>query len=366
MALADAAIAIVGAANVVVLTIDHQLHHQSAEVAANVARWAASRNVTAVVRRVTVARGGGGIEAAARRARYGALDELAVDLGLVAILVAHTARDQAETVVMRILRGTGPAGLVGVAARRGVFVRPLLTVNRGAIDDYVSRHHLPVWDDPMNHDPAFARVRVRTAILPALRCENPALDDALLRLAASAREWRDVLDRASEPFARFPIDAPGLAREPAGVRKRALARALDQADIAYDAVHLDALDDLVTAASRGERTVDLPTCTIVRSYHAIAPRRESMPAPRRESTPAPRRESTPATDVVVPPGHELRRWRAGDRMRPARLKGRSRKLSDLFGDAKVPRQLRAQAKVIVRICDGEIVWAQYIGDAFGR
>ena len=116
LALADAAIRIAGAPHVVVLVIDHDLVPGAAEVAAAVAGWARGRGAAAVVRRVAVARRGS-IEAEARRARYAALDALADELGLACVLVGHTARDQAETVLLRILRGTGPAGLAAMDNR---------------------------------------------------------------------------------------------------------------------------------------------------------------------------------------------------------------------------------------------------------
>ena len=82
------------------------------------------------------------------------------------------------------------------------------------------------------------------------------------------------------------------------------------------------------------------------------------------TAPAPR--DAPVARLTAPEGYELRTWRAGDRMRPARLKGRSRKLSDLYIDAKVPRAARATARVLVRLCDTQIVWAEHLGSAFGE
>ena len=350
MALAHATIAAAGAMNVVILSIDHQLQPGSGRVAAGVADWATTVGAAAVVRAVDVpARAS--VEAAARDVRYAALDVIADELGLAAIFLGHTARDQAETVLMRLLRGTGPAGLSGIPARRGRFHRPLLSLPRTAIDDYVSRHALPIAADPMNDDLRISRVRVRSTILPALRMENPQLDAALVRLAASATEWTSVLDELSGPYAAFPIDCRALAGQPAAVRKRALARALEAAGVDHDAVHLDELDALVLRPAAGQVSLDLPACRITRSYDQLCPEIRS----------------DPISALRAPPGpYEIRPWRPGDRMRPARLKGRSRKLSDLFIDAKVPRAERAGARVVVRTTDGEIVWAEHLGPAFGE
>ncbi len=341
MALADAAIAL--GADVTVITIDHQIHSASAQVAREVSTWASGQGARAIVRQVEVARRAS-IEAAARDARYAALDAVAGELGLERILLGHTARDQAETVLLRILRGTGPAGLAGIPATRGLYARPLLELPRAAIDAYVAERKLPTWDDPMNHDERIARVRVRDRLLPLLRAENPALDDALLRLAASAREWTEVIDALAAPWSQLPIDCAALAKQPAAVRKRALALALPE----LEAVHLEQLDALVTAPARGEVSLDLPGGPVIRTYDRLD---------------RPRTRTLAPTPTV--PGCELRTWKPGDRMKPARLKGRSRKLSDLYIDAKIPRTLRRTARVLVRTCDQVIVWAEHIGYAHG-
>jgi len=352
LALADATIRVAGAANVVVLSIDHGLTPAGAGASEAVAAWARGRGAAAVVRRVEVVRRGS-IEAAARAARYAALEALADELGLVCVLVGHTARDQAETVVLRLLRGTGPAGLAAIPVRRGRFVRPFLALDRQVIDAYVHAHALPIWNDPMNDDRRLARVRVRQEILPALRRENPQLDGALVRLARSATEWLEVIDALARPFARFPIDGAALAAQPAAVRKRAVSVALEAAGLDYDAAHLDRIDRMVTAPPHGQVSVDVRGGSVVRRYGAL-----SIAALPEAALPVP--------FVVPEAGYELRTWRAGDRMRPARLKGRSRKLSDLYIDAKVPRPARAIARVLVRSRDATIVWAEHLGTAFGE
>lgn len=347
MALTDAVLA--ATRDVVVIHIDHGLSPGSANVAEEVAAWARGQGVEAVVRRVQIDPEAS-IEAAAREARYEAFEALAAELGLSAIFLAHTARDQAETVLMRVLRGTGPAGLAGIAAVRSVYVRPLLELSRGVIDEYVVERALPTWPDPMNDDSRFTRVRMRQQILPALRAENPNLDDALCRLADSTREWLAVIDAQAQPFAQLPIDCPQLAAQVPAIRKRAIAIALDRAGLGYDAVHLDAIDALITAPAAGERAIDLPGGVLVRSYDRL-----------RE------RSVLPAEELRAPDGpYALRVWQPGDRMKPARLKGRSRKLSDLFIDLKVPREVRRAARVVIRTTDFAIVWAEHVGLAFGE
>jgi tRNA(Ile)-lysidine synthase len=352
MTLADSVIRNAGAANVVVLTIDHGLAEHSAAVSEAVAAWARERGSAAVIERVTVP-SRASIEAAAREARYAALERLADELGLVAVFTAHTARDQAETVLMRVLRGTGPAGLAGIPARRGRFVRPFLALSREAIDAYVANHDLATWHDPMNDELRIARVRMRREQMPMLRRENPQLDAALLRLAAATSEWIAVIDQLAAPFARLPIECAAIAVEPVAIRKRALALALEDRGLDYDSSHLDAIDQLICAPTHGEVTLDIPGARVVRTYDRL----DLVIG-----------QPTQTLGVLVGPTgpYELRPWRPGDRMRPARLKGRSRKLSDLFIDAKVARSLRASARVVVRTTDNAIVWAEHIGIAHGE
>jgi tRNA(Ile)-lysidine synthase len=357
MALADATIACAGAPHVVIVTIDHGLQPASAEVAAGVAAWARAQGATAIVRRVEV--GAGSVEAAARTARFAAFTRVIEELGLAALLLAHTQRDQAETVLMRIVRGTGPAGLAGMAVRRGPIVRPLLDLPRAATEAYVRARALPVWDDPMNRDPAITRVRVRDSVLPAVRSENPAVDEALVRLAAATREWLEVIDAQAAPFGRFPIACDALAVMQPAIRKRALALALDRADLDYEASHLDAIDRLVVAPARGEVSLDVPGARLIRSYATLDVHRAAAPAIE-----GPR--EAPTKRYVAPDGpYEIRTWQTGDRMCPVRLRGRSRKLSDLFIDLKIPRRERALAHVLVRTTDRAIVWAEHVGIAYG-
>jgi tRNA(Ile)-lysidine synthase len=359
MALADAAIEVAGPSGVAVLTIDHGLQPDSARIAAEVCAWARARGAAGLVERVAVPRRAS-LEAAARDARYAALERLADHLGAPIVLVGHTARDQAETVLLRLLRGTGPAGLAGIPRARGRFLRPLLELGRDAIDAYVAARGLPTWPDPMNDDRRLARVRVRRELLPLLRAENPRLDDALLRLARNAAEWRDVLDHLAAPHARFPIACAALAGLPAAVRKRAVSLALDHAGIDHDAAHLDAIDRSVVRPASGTIRIDLPAARLARVYDRL----DLDPDPDLARDPA---RALAPSDLTPPSGpYLLRLHRPGDRMKPARLKGRSRKLSDLYIDAKLPRAARATARVLVRTTTDAIVWAEHLGLAFGE
>jgi tRNA(Ile)-lysidine synthase len=142
------------------------------------------------------------------------------------------------------------------------------------------------------------------------------------------------------------------------VAKRALALAAAQAGLRpLEARHLAALIEIIDRAEAGTNEIDLPGGKVVREYDALHFLANAGDRPESDAAAPP--------GFVARTGHTLRQWQPGDRMRPARLGGRSRKLSDLFADAKIPRRARASARVVVRDSDQEIVWAEYVGRAFG-
>ena len=143
---------------------------------------------------------GQGLEETARQERYRFLDEVARQRGCSHIAVAHTADDQAETILHHILRGTGIAGLRGMRYRRvlasGIeLIRPLLEIRRKDVERYLAEQHRTARYDFSNADPAFTRNRLRRTLLPLLRREfNPRVDEALLRLGRQAAEIQESLD----------------------------------------------------------------------------------------------------------------------------------------------------------------------------
>jgi tRNA(Ile)-lysidine synthase len=147
------------------------------------------------VRAVDVASTGGGVEAAAREARYGALREVAGSVGADWILLGHHADDQAETLLFRAARGTGTAGLGGMAPVRDGLVRPLLRLRRRDLRRFVELEGLPVVEDPTNADPTVRRAIVRHDLLAVLDRIAPDPVGALARLADLAREDADALER---------------------------------------------------------------------------------------------------------------------------------------------------------------------------
>jgi tRNA(Ile)-lysidine synthase len=137
---------------------------------------------------------GKGVEDAARTLRYEFLEWAANEVGADAIATAHHRRDSAETVLLNLLRGTGLRGLTGIPPRRGRIVRPMLEVDRGEIDDFVAKNHIPYVEDETNLDTAYTRNKLRLEILPALEDMSPGVTGRLARTALLLRQEDVYLD----------------------------------------------------------------------------------------------------------------------------------------------------------------------------
>jgi tRNA(Ile)-lysidine synthase len=131
---------------------------------------------------------GGNVQARARRARQDALEAARERVGARRIATAHTADDRAETLLMRLVRGTGLAGLGVLPPSRGCLVRPLLEARRSDVLGYLERHAIPFAEDPSNRDPRFVRTRVRREVLPVLEAMSPRVVRAICALADAAAE----------------------------------------------------------------------------------------------------------------------------------------------------------------------------------
>jgi tRNA(Ile)-lysidine synthase len=248
------------------LTVDHGLQAGSADQASRVRGWARDHGLDPVeVLTVRVGQAGGP-EAAARDARYAALDAAASRLGAAAVLLGHTREDQAETVLLAMARGAGARALAGMPARRGRYRRPLLALPRATVAAACAAEDLPAWSDPHNGDPSYARVRVR-ALLPVLEAAaGPGAVAGLARTAGRIRADAELLDELAASVAvevagaDGVLDAVALARQPSPLRTRVLhrwAQGLGVAPGALSAVHVDALDALV-ASWAGQGPVHLP------------------------------------------------------------------------------------------------------------
>ena len=271
------------------VTVDHGLQKGSAAQAARVVAALGALGLDPVRQaRVTVdgLPGAGGPEAAARRARYTALEQVAHQTGAAAVLLGHTRDDQAETVLLGLARGSGARALAGMPARRGRFRRPLLGLSRATLRDACLAQRLDPWEDPHNSDPSFARVRVRRHALPALEdALGPGIAEALARSAAQLSadcEALDAIARTEEWRIQPPVppgpgaaaqagagaaaailsvaDAEGLGALVPAIRTRVLRQAALRAGCpggSLTAAHVAALDALVTGW-HGQRGADLP------------------------------------------------------------------------------------------------------------
>lgn len=207
------------------------------------------------------------IEARLRAARYAALARLAATVGATRVLTGHTLDDQAETVLLRLLRGSGLGGLAGMAADSPFptpdapaslrLLRPLLTIRRAETRAYCAAHAVPYADDPTNDDTRFTRNWLRHEIMPALADRYPAVAPTLARTAALLREDAAVLDAEAQAALRqcavprsdgvVALDAACFAALAAPVRRRLLRAILLQHG---ESVRADRLRDLDAALNR--------------------------------------------------------------------------------------------------------------------
>jgi tRNA(Ile)-lysidine synthase len=219
--------------------------------------------------------GPGGPEAAARTARYRALDEAAQRHRAAAVLLGHTLDDQAETVLLGLARGSGARSLAGMAAVRGSYRRPLLGLTRATTVATCAALDLEPWLDPANADPAYARVRLRELAGELERVLGPGVVPALARTADLLRDDADALDAAAldllaaaDPGQRGELNAEILLGAPVAVRRRTLlaaARVAGSPGGALSHRHALALDALLTA---GTGAADLPGPVVARLVRA--------------------------------------------------------------------------------------------------
>ena len=205
--------------------VDHGLRPDGPAEAAFVARVAARLGVASRAVSIDVMPGPN-LEARARAARYAALDEVRRGLGASTVLVGHTADDQAETVLLNLMRGSAAAGLGAMAERRGVIVRPLLRLRRTDCEEVCAAVGIAPVRDPMNDDHAFRRVAIRADVLPRLSAlAGRDLVPVLARQADVLRSESDYLDelaRAAWPPEPDLNPAGVLARLPLPLARRAV------------------------------------------------------------------------------------------------------------------------------------------------
>ena len=331
---------------VVAAHYDHALQPDSDRAALHVRELCARLGVEVVVERREKPLARGSVQAAARSLRYEFFERARAEAGADVVAIAHTADDVVEGAVLHLLRGCGIAGLRGMPARRGVFVRPLLSVWRREIVDYLSRRDIKPLQDPANSNAAYARVRVRHDILPALERDKPGIMRRFHGAAARAATLYDsVAGVAAKTLAAGAITRSIVAAAPEPVAAELMRQLYTRAGGAQPALsraHLAAMLRLAQPG-RGGRGVDLPGGLRFRIVG------DSMQMVARDTRP----RATPRLDVStcagcddvsaahLRPELELRLGyrMPGLKMRPIGGRG-TRKLQDIFVDARVPREDR--------------------------
>jgi tRNA(Ile)-lysidine synthase len=244
--------------------LDHGLRETSAAEGAVVASTAAGLGLPAEVRRVDVAKLAASehrsLEDAGRHARYRFLEEVATGLGPEALIAtAHTADDAAETVLLRLARGSGLRGLRGIPARRGRIVRPLLHARRAILRETLDAAGIAYLTDPSNADLAHARNRVRADLLPALERLNPAAVEVLTRFGRLAADDDDLLDALGAAELSRRRDAADASIDWRRPPSRALGRRVLRLAIGDPAPSAERIEALLDAAEgpRGGVTIEL-------------------------------------------------------------------------------------------------------------
>jgi len=254
--------------------IDHGLQSGSAAVAERTAGALRELGFDPVIVRPVEVGAEGGPEAAAREARYLALMGISTEIGASMILTGHTRNDQAETVLLGLVRGSGPHSVRGMPAFDGVVGRPLLGITRETTLAVCAAEGIEPWADPHNDDPAFTRVRIRNVVLPMLETElGPGIVDSLARTAELLRDDDDALDLLAAGMARafmssspdgVSLEVDGTASKPRALRTRLIRLAAAEAFMAtLSHTQTRAIDSLLVDW-HGQKAIDVTGGSVVR------------------------------------------------------------------------------------------------------
>ena len=269
---------------------NHQLRSTAGRDEDFVRAWCAEHDIPLAVGRGDVAafakEEGLCVEEAARILRYTFLEQAAQAEGRALIATGHHAGDNAETVLMNLIRGCALKGLTGIPERRGNIVRPMLEAERADIEAYLTRHSVPHVEDETNADPAYTRNRVRRQLLPLLEELNPR---AVSHIAAAARRLREdeaELSRQAEALTGEALDIPEgiavparvLAEAPRPLALRSCALLADRTDLGCQAVHLERM----LALAEGDdpsASLDVPGGSVRRQYDLLVLTAQTEKAP---------------------------------------------------------------------------------------
>ena len=345
---------------------------------------------------------GGNLEQTARRARREFFHDLIRKGRADRIALGHTRDDQAETVLFRMLRGSGLAGLAGIlpVTAEGL-IRPLLGVTRGEVETFLCERGIPWREDASNREPRFARNRIRHELLPRLKRDwNPRLAEALAHLADLAYEeerwWAvEIAQLAQQMFTRSPgaveVSTHELAQLPRAVARRLIRHAIRQAKGNLHGVQFSHVESVLELPETGGKA-ELPGIHAIRSFDWIRLEVPGRP-PRNPLTPETTGEVTIPGRYLAPDGNSmiclevirraqganacatlksdlyfrkvperlvLRGWKPGDRYCPVGH-ANDRKLKELFQRQRIPSWRRPFWPILC--CGDKILWARDFGPA---
>jgi tRNA(Ile)-lysidine synthase len=330
----------------------------------------------------------------ARAIRYDFLQRVARTIGAARIATGHTADDQAETFLLRLLRGAGPSGLSGIPPVRENIVRPLIQITRERLMEYLKRTDLPFVTDPSNMKPVYTRNRIRLEIIPVLKMFNPRVIEKLAAETTLLRDENEAIESYCATLTDSILERTGsdlfIKRTefnslPIAFRRRFLKKALDLAGVDSSGMSRVQIDEALAFAVSAQtgRTMNLPHgLTVQREYERFVLRARSMKAPVIYPISIPGvtviQEPPVTVETVIieclPMQLEdknydwqalfdydkmgsfltLRRRRPGDWFCPAGMGGKRKKLQDYFVDEKIPRRIRDTVPVL---CSGDdILW----------
>ena len=280
-----------------------------------------------------------GLEAAAREARYAFLRSLP---GKIA--TAHTADDNAETVLMHLVRGTGLKGLGGIAPVNGKVIRPMLNITRRQVEAFLQEYNLRFVEDSSNRGDDFLRNRLRHHVMPILKAENPKFSENTSAMAQRLRQDEAALAQKAD-FDELP-DVQTLKAMAPAVRSRVLERFLKASGVKEpEKEHIQLVESLVFSEKPSAQAQFPDGVTVTRVYDRLqAAEKQRMPRCRITCGPAEEIVNTDDTFTVRPVGTIfVRSRRSGDEMR---LPGGTKSLKKLFIDRKIPAALRDCVPVV--------------------
>jgi tRNA(Ile)-lysidine synthase len=332
------------------------------------------------------------VEAAARDVRYALLEEAAAEAGAERIATGHTADDQAETVLINLLRGAGPAGLSGIPWVRGRIIRPLLGITHADVEDYCLAEGLAYRLDQSNLDLKFTRNRIRHQVMPQLRELQPNVVGALCRLAEITRADDEtltilataVLAKLSRPTGKgLEMPLGDLLSLPLALQRRALRKAVAQVKGSEVDIEFERIEALVRLANEGRTgaVVELPggivatralgvlVISMPGAKVSVPYGQWTLPVPgflpilelgvalRADASRSKKVEQDPGLAVLdadtIHPPLTVRTWRPGDRFTPLGM-DKPVKLQDFFVNAKIPRDVRLRVPLV--LSGDQIVW----------